>query len=275
MARLVLPNGFGHGWRRDTPDHRDHALSMKLKAPKPLPDTKWLKPDALPKVRDQGNLGSCTGFSITGALMWSYKAKRANDVALSPLYAYFRARVLEASVKEDSGAELRDVVKAASDAGVSLEKYWPYKEDKFAHAPTKTADANAKSHQVAVGYYSCGLIEVNGVKRPASPAETLENILQALNADMAVPGGFSCFANLDQAAGDGRIPMPGPKDALQGGHANWWCGFDRKERLLLSQNSWGAYGAKHPVTGEQGYFWLPFDFVLQQLADDFWAILHE
>lgn len=249
MAHLVLPNGKGHGWKPDTPDYRDKLMRgarPRIAVTGPVA----LKSEYLPAVRDQGQLGSCTGHGVTGGLMYKLR-ERGRAVELSALYAYYQGRVLEASVDEDAGAEIRDVVKAAAKQGVSTLACWPYRIERFAKKPTKTADRTAQSHQVKVGYYRC---------------LTVDDIVQALAQGMPVVGGFSCFSNLD-ANGNGHIPMPA--GVLEGGHCVWFVGADPHTRELKFQNSWAA------DWGEHGYGYLPFDYLAKGLADDFWAIDHE
>jgi C1A family cysteine protease len=258
MAHLVLPNSHGHGWKPDTPDYRDHYLSTLIKAPKRITGPVALKAEFLPPVRDQGQLGSCTGFGATGALMYKLR-ERKREVQLSALYAYYQARVVEGSVAEDAGAEIRDVIKQAAKVGVALEKCWPYNSRKFSKTPTKTATNSAQAHQVA-RYYRCD--DPSGGDR----AKTVEMILSALVSDLPVVFGFACYANLDDGR-DGHIPMP--RGALEGGHCVWIVGADPATREFKFQNSWAA------DWGDKGYGYLPFDYVIRGLADDAWAIDHE
>jgi C1A family cysteine protease len=260
MARLVLPNGFGHGWKPDTPDHRDLLLRNKVKRVRQLPDKLYLDPEAIPAQRDQGEQGACTGFGLTGALMWSLKAKRKEDKQLSPAFAYLQGRIIEASVKEDAGAECRDVAKAAAKLGVCLEKYLPYNDRKLATTTSKQALRNASFHQLKLGYFRC---------------LTVDDVLQALNAKMAVYGGTSWFSNMDYAEGDGIVHYPTNNDRLEGGHAMWIVGADLPSRTVIWQQSWGDWGGKHPVTGQKGFLFMPFAYIEHGLADDFWALDHE
>lgn len=263
MAHLVLPSvSKGHGWRPDTPDFRDFPLSKKITAPRAVGDVVELDPAVVAKVpvRDQLQLGSCTGHGVRGCLVYHImKRLDLKDTDLSPLFAYYRGRVAESSVNEDAGCEIRDVVKMAAQDGVALESAWPYRIEKFAKNPTKTAYKTAQAHQVKVGYYRCG----GDAQRPDA---VLNDILQALAAGMPVTGGFACYSNLDRGPRPGVIPMPAGQ--LEGGHAVWFTRADTRERLLKFQNSWGDWG-------DRGFGYLPFDYVLRGLADDFWAVAHE
>jgi hypothetical protein len=265
MARLVLPNGFGHGWKKQLTDPRDKLLRKKVKKA-PLPDKIYLDPGALSITGDQGEQGSCTGWGLTQALEWSYRAKHGKAVDLSPAFAYLQGRIIEAAVKEDSGCEIRDVVKAAGKVGVCLERYLPYSDSKLAIKASATATRNAQAHQVKLGYYLC---------------KSVDDILQALNAGMPVDGGYSWFSHMsrDSFAETGVMMQPGTGVRadwkLEGGHCNWICGADLPSRMFLLQNSYGDFGAKHPITGAFGYVLMPFGFVEKGYWDDGWALLHE
>ena len=60
-------NKSGYGWIPDLPDHRDIMYSAVRKIPVKLPTSVDLRPTCS-KVEDQGQLGSCTGNVLVGAL---------------------------------------------------------------------------------------------------------------------------------------------------------------------------------------------------------------
>lgn len=253
MAVLVLPSGRGHGWRPDTPSHRDYLFRDKFTARKAITGPVGLQEAFLPAIRDQGTLGSCTGHGVSGCLMYGLR-QRGRKTVLSARYSYYQGRVIEACVPEDSGCEIRDVVKAAVKLGVATEATCPYHPlTHFARKPTKAADKTAQSHQIMVGYYRC---------------LTVDDVLQALDNGMPVVGGFSCFSNLPQADANGHVPMPGPRDRLEGGHCVMFVRGDPSTREFKFANSWGEWG-------DHGYGYLPFEYLERGLADDFWSISHE
>lgn len=57
----------GYGWVPDLPDHRDIMYSAVRKVPAELPAKVDLRAQCSP-VEDQGQLGSCTGNALAGAL---------------------------------------------------------------------------------------------------------------------------------------------------------------------------------------------------------------
>jgi C1A family cysteine protease len=252
----VLSNGRAGGWQPEPADHRDQ-LFRGFKPRKAITERVTLKEEFLPPVRDQGQLGSCTGHGVRGCLLYSLRQKgevfRKPGYDLSPLFAYYQARVLENSVHEDAGAYVRDVVKAAFKLGVATEASWPYKVERFTHTPTVTAQTTAKWHQVKGGYKRC---------------LSVDDVLQALSYDIPTLFGYSVFSNHDSGR-NGRIPLPGPTDRLEGGHCQWIVAGDPTTREFKLQNSWSAQ------YGDKGYNYLPFEYFDHGWADDAWSCIHE
>lgn len=87
--------------------------------------------------------------------------------------------------------------------------------------------------------------------------------------------GFTVYNSIEQTDKDGKIPFASPKEKSEGGHAIVTVGYDEKMKIknkygkiettgaLLLRNSWGK------GWGEGGYGWLPYDYVLKGLAQDF------
>lgn len=254
-GRWVMKNGKAGGWAPEPADHRDQIFKGALPR-KAITDQVALKDEFLPSIRDQGQLGSCTGHGVRGALMYSLRQKgevfRKPGYDLSPLFAYYQARALENAVNEDSGAYIRDAVKAANKIGVATEASWPYRPERFTRTPSATALKTAAWHQIKVGYKAC--LDV-------------DDVLQAISYGIPVVGGFSWFGNSDGPGG--HIPMPSPNDSTDQGHCVWFTAGDPRRREFRFQNSWAG------DWGDNGYGYMPFAFLERGYADDFWAILHE
>ena len=259
-----LPSGRHGGWLPDRPSHKDWRLSRKLDTRSLLPESPQLDPATYPAIRDQGRQGSCTGHGTRNALMQRLRARDKvlwSKYDLSPASAYLNARRLEGSIAQDTGAYIRDVVEGASRWGVAREDHCPYHDDRLTTGLSAQAEQSAKWHQ-ALHYYRCD--EVG-----ASTQQTVDNIVRALGAGLPVIFGFTCFSNLGEADGDGYIRMPGPRDSEEGGHCMCIYGADTRQQVFTGPNSWGIPWGNH------GYFALPFDYFLQGLADNAWAVDHE
>jgi len=259
------------GWLPDRPSHKDWPLSKKL-GPAPMGgyNSVHLDPGTYPAIRDQGQQGSCTGHGTRNALMQRLRARDKvlwTKYDLSPAAAYYNARKLEGSVREDSGAYIRDVVEGAAKSGVSREDDCPYDPRKLVTGLSEKAQTSARWHQ-AIHYYRCD-------EQGASTETTITNIIRALTAGMPVIFGFTCFPSLSQADADGRIPMPGPKESDEGGHCVCAYEINVSSRMLIGPNSWSTGWGGVGRDGQRGYFALPLDYIIQGLADDFWALDHE
>src|SRR6266436_3557786 len=125
-----------YGWVPDLPDHRDFLYSApQAVLGAKLPKSVDLRPNC-PPVYDQGQLGSCTGNAIAGAIQFEReKQKLSPDFIPSRLFIYYNERVIEGTVESDSGAQIRDGIKSVSTNGACPENAWPYDISKFAVKP--------------------------------------------------------------------------------------------------------------------------------------------
>jgi C1A family cysteine protease len=93
--------------------------------------------------------------------------------------------------------------------------------------------------------------------------------------------GFSVYSSIRESEKDGKIPFPSQGEKFLGGHAIVAVGYsdgieitnpyngNKTVGALLIRNSWGT------KWGENGYGWLPYEYVLKGLAQDFWSIVNK
>ena len=257
-----------YGWLRDLPDIRDYthntpqvktilqqskflkAASASSARPPSVDLRQWCSP-----IEDQGNLGSCTANAGAGMVEWYQRRAFGKYIDMSRLFIYKVCRDL-LQITGDQGAYLRTVMQAMVMFGAPLEKYWPYNIASFDKEPSAflyTMGANYKAMQ----YYRL---------TPATGKTQLDTLINSLVGGLPFMFGFTVYSNI----GNGPlIPLPGPKDSVEGGHAIMDVGYDDTKKCLLIRNSWGT------SWGDKGYGWLPYDYVNKGLADDFWALVQE
>lgn len=241
------------GWVRDLPDHRDISYQGPPKFIRKLPAKVDLRPSCS-AVENQANLGSCTANASTSAIEFLYNKLDKPVVDFSRLFVYYSSRVWVESVPaiEDSGCMIRDVMKALASYGACPEKDWPYIVKNFSVAPPAAAKRAALKHQI-LRYYRL---------------PNLKNIRICLAEGYPITGGFTVPDSIDTAytTKTGIVKYPKPDEGFVGGHAVLFVGYDDKTRLLTFQNSWGT------DWGNKGFGYLPYDFVDNWLANDFWTI---
>lgn len=183
----------------------------------------------------------------------------------SRLFEYYATRKIEKTVNEDSGASIRDAIKAGALYGIADEAVYPYDISKFTQNPPATVWTAAATHKVT-SYHSVS----------DGDLQTMKSVLAS---GFLVGFGFNVYDFFMSAemASTGLLPVPGPNEQLQGGHAVCLVGYDDNKVMpdgskgaFLVRNSWGTgWGWQG-----SGYFWQSYAYVGDpSLASDFWVVV--
>ncbi len=248
--RPPLPRAREYGWIPDLPDARDWVFSVR--APRRLPRKADLTAGCSP-VEDQGDLGSCTANALAGALEYLERRDRGVFEDRSRLFIYYNERVIIRTTGEDSGAMLRDGIKALVKQGACDEGLWPYDPRRFAEKPPAKCYRDGLGHQITE-YRR--ILDVDAMR--ACLAEGFPFVF-----------GFMVYESFESGAvaRNGVVPMPGRRERALGGHAVLAVGYDDDAKRFIVRNSWGT------KWGMAGYFTMPYAYLeSRDLSDDFWTI---
>jgi C1A family cysteine protease len=244
-----------YGWIRDTPDPRDlryvRFVGAGLKGSSP--ESVDLRPNDNP-IYEQGELGSCQSQAAIGNAQFLEKKDGLPAFMLSRLELYYNVRVLQDTVKEDSGGSLRNCIKVLVKQGVCLEAIWPYIISKFKRRPNETAYEDGLK-RVVKSYYAL---------------DGLEDMKDCLASGFPFIFGVAVYDSflMDDVTETGIVPMPDPMiENFMGGHALMCVGFDDAKQWFIFRNSFGT------EWGDHGYGYIPYEYLSNpELAADFWTI---
>lgn len=283
VAPAPAPFAYATGWLPDHPDFRDYGerspevspliMNTGIAAGGSEPgDTADLSPYCSP-IEDQGGIGSCTAHAGVGMVEYFENRAFGKYLDASRLFLYKVTRnIMQTS--GDSGANIRKTMAALALFGVPPEDYWPYSdsEDGFDREPTAFCYSFAENYK-ALKYYR---LDINSISRN----DLLKKVRSHLFHGIPVMFGFSVFNSIAQAKESGDIPFPHENESMVGGHAVMAVGYDDNRRIVNSyrqgmettgaikiRNSWGT------EWGEDGYGWLPYEYVLKGIAVDWWVII--
>ncbi len=253
------PVRHGLGLKPDRYDPRDYILEA---APHffvgAIPPSVDLRNLCSP-VRDQGQLGSCTGFAMGTGLREFLEIKCGSPspmVELAPMFLYYEERKLEHTIQEDSGAAIRDGLKVLAKIGVCPEVDYPYDPAKFTQAPSSKAVADAKEFKITSYHRITTLIGLKQSLVQGNPAVLGIMVYESFESPPVVS--------------TGHVPMPQPDEQLLGGHAVFCVGYQDDSKYdgggyLIVKNSWGT------SFGDKGYIYLPYGYVQPKLVSDIWT----
>ena len=251
----VKPVVRKYGWKKDLHDPRDFRYKVSAPdAPRILPPLVDLRP-VCPPVYDQGDLGSCTGNALASAFQFEQMRQKVPNWIPSRLFIYYNERVIEKTVNEDAGAQIRNGIKSLVDMGVCPETMWQYNTGKFTKKPCNGCYREALNNQV--------------LQYERIAEHTLQGVKEALADGFPVTFGFTVYNSMEteEVAKTGMVPVPGPNDKPVGGHAVKTVGYDDSKECCIVKNSWGT------DWGMKGYFYLPYWYITTlNAAADFWVL---
>jgi C1A family cysteine protease len=224
------------------PDHRDVIFAA---APHVVVPPQFELPN-LPPPKDQGQEGSCTGFSLSTAraLVDMNKGAKTGSV-FSPAFIYYQERVIEKTTSTDAGAMIRDGLKVLSHQGVCLESEMPYRSGDFGTAPTKDMIAAAKAFKISQYAKVMGL----------------HSIKLSLVHLQPIVLGIAVYESFERIGSNGAMPMPARTEAPLGGHAICCVGYQDDAGWagggwLKIENSWGK------DWGDGGFLFMPYAYAI-------------
>ena len=303
----------GTGWLTPLPDLRDYTgthpeielfnkklgISDNNHKPKIKVDLReWCSP-----VEDQLSLGSCTAHAGAGIVEYFERRAFGKHVEASRLFLYKVTRNLM-QVTGDTGGWLRSTMGALVLCGIPSEKYWPYDIENYDEEPGSFVYSLADNYRSvkyfchdplsSVTTFSANPItpdsyrdgrrirwskKVTESKAGSGGQDVLDSVKKYLEAGIPSMFGFWGFESFEESGRPGHIPFPCNGEQAQWGHAVATMGYDDNHIIkntrcntetkgaLLIRNSWGG------AWGEKGYGWLPYEYVLNRLALDFWSLL--
>lgn len=236
-------------WVKDKIDTRDHLYQLTNAAQSSVVDLRKY----CSTIEDQGNLGSCTGNAIAGAIELLHK-RQNRTLDISRLFIYYYERLFIGTINYDSGAYIRDGIKACYTYGAPTENLWPYNISKFKTVPSNPALLDAAKRKVT----------------SYQRAVDFNQVIDAITSGYPVTIGFSVYSSFDSptVAKTGIMPYPDVnKERLLGGHAVLLVGYNKNNNTFIARNSWGTNW------GDKGYFYMPFQVIQNnRMSSDFWVV---
>lgn len=238
--------------REETKSERFQLAQHAYRLEEALPD-EFLLTDYMQSVRNQLDLGACTGFGSTAAREY------LSGEALSPGFAYRGAKMID-GMPDVEGSYQEYCYKFFVEYGQLKEREYtyeqcladeniaPYLVDAKRYKIWNYLDMMVESEYLAVVLKAalCGMLSDDLTPRPIS-------------ISVAV---YESFVG-ESARRYGLIPVPFEGESLLGGHAMCVAGYTKLygECYFVVQNSWGSRWAKDNPAGLPGYALIPENFI--------------
>ena len=264
------------GWHPDLPDARDYwiddppitallasfgfAKKSKIPGGVDLRDENLLNPPA-----DQSPLQSCCAFAVLDLVEYFERRVLGKTIRSSKLFLAQTVARLENGIESRKSHELRSTslrstFKTLARFGAPPEHLWPYVPANFDRAPMDPLLYAYSREYSSIQYF-------RPVSKATKAKKKLKSIRRFLSAGFPCVCGFSVPSSIAHYS---HIPFPDQFHEVIGGQAVLIMGYDddlRGEGSFLIRGNWGENW------GDSGYGWLPYRFVREGFAVDFWSVM--
>ena len=294
MGSYFVPAGLG--WQPDVPDVRDHTVTRpsdvefmlermgfgksELRSREDIRDE-----NLLPPAQDQGNLGASCAFAVMDLVEYLERKYGSRFLEGSKLFLHqmslrFKTPSISAENYHALDTTLRTTFKALRRVGTPPAVYWAYDAERFNSQPIDPLLFSFSREYASIQYVRLDVSPDRGAG-PSTPDRTIGIVKQLLANGIPCVCGISVPRSLTTSP---LIPVPNGRDELRGGQAVLILGYEdsgsagNKSKAQMSprrrnqgtgtfliRSSWGT------GWGDEGYGWLPQEYITMGFASDFWT----
>lgn len=228
----------------------------------------------VPKIKNQGQLNSCTAFSLSSMLEINECKYFDKYTEISPLFIYKVSRNL-LGVTGDMGSTMGAPMAVHLLFGVPPEKYWPYTDKKGADPDGFDREPSAFCYALAKSYSRINNIWLKLDLPGISKDLLLKRIKNVLDEDLALYLKVKAYESvLDVKGNEIRYPCPGDVSSYEMQFKvvgydddveikNPKCNLESKGAIFLDVSP-----VKNDLSLQYDYLLLPYDYVLKGLVKD-------
>lgn len=243
---MLALSSSGRRYGRSIPDPLPAHRMISLVSPN-IPGSIDLRPWCGP-IKNQGNLGSCTGHAFSSSIEWIFRKYLNKQPVLSPLYLYAKELIADGDFPNDAGSTGVTGCNVSIANGCCEDSFYPDSSQTI-ERPTAAMDSNAAQYRLGAYHGLTGSVVALTVLGNGTP--------------WPVEIGFSVYESFESqaVATTGIMPIPASEEQLLGGHETLIVGYDIGQvptirpvqcgPAFLVQNSWGT------AWGLDGFFWMP------------------
>lgn len=288
---------WGTGWIPEEHDesdlhHRHELIESELKVrgvidfiegrrnlPASVDLRKWAPP-----VEFQGGFNTCSAHVVSNLLEYFEKRAYGHSIQASRLFLYKVAKNFLGH-EGDGGTYIRQVMGVLRSIGAPPEKFWPYLDtgtfsEPNSKDPRIDTEPTAFCYAIAADFEALQAYRLDRFDQP-DKKRLLLSAKAHLAAELPFAFGIPLYGSVKESAKTGHILFPADDEKTVGNHAIVAMGYSDTMKISLSgspkktttgafliQNSWST------DWGEEGFGWLPYEYVSAGLAADFWTLIN-
>lgn len=210
--------------------------------------------DYFTNIKDQGQIGACTVFSIASIYEYILKKNSQEENDLSESFVYYNVRHQDGKELEDTGSSFQDVITCIGSQGICTEELHPYTHA-LSDIPSAEAYLDGKKRRITKALNVN--IKEKDIKSAIQEGYPVAVSLKIYNSFRATSG-FVCRPTEEEI-----------ESADFGYHAMVIVGYSDDTKYFVVRNSWGER------FGDKGYCYIPYSYICDQELNRMACIVKE